>query len=92
MCRYNPQYNLRVTVPAAATRRLDTKSVWLLLSRHMTAAREAGDDRKQDFLGIALYKGGERGGRRIFYPSLPPAWLRTVLTNEPHVLLRCAPR
>ncbi len=74
---------------------MDTKSVWMLLSRHMSAREGAGGGgagtstgaRKQDFLGLSLYK-GERAGRRIFYPALPPPWLQTALTNEPHVLLR----
>ncbi|OQR80787.1 calpain-like protease [Achlya hypogyna] len=72
---YNPQFLL--TLPNAA-RRTKSCSVWILLSRHVTAVETP--EAVQQFLTLHVY----RQATRVYHPNF--AFVRGTYSNNPHCL------
>ncbi|RHY88049.1 hypothetical protein DYB35_004631 [Aphanomyces astaci] len=75
---YNPQYRLTFFNPDRHTKVHPLSlSVWILLSRHVTAAAV---DTPQQFLTLHVFK----QAHRVFYPN--HAFTRGTYSNNPHAL------
>ena len=72
----NPQFRLEVR-PTGAT------AVWVLLTRHITEIEDFRNNK--EYITLLVYK---TGGKRVFYPFDPPAYIEGVRINSPHYLCK----
>ena len=89
----NPQYTLIVNDPVAANvmsgkatsqSAIGTKSVWILLSRHVMLKDQDNSDNDADFLTVHVYKGT---GNRIYgAPSI--SFVKGAYSSDPNYLAR----
>ncbi|CAG0915683.1 unnamed protein product [Notodromas monacha] len=72
---FNPQFRLEVKGSA--------KSVWVLLSRHITEIDDFKDNK--EYITLLVYKSD---GKKIYYPHEPPPYMDGVRINSPHYLCK----
>ncbi|KAL7678506.1 putative peptidase C2, calpain family, calpain large subunit, domain III superfamily [Plasmopara halstedii] len=84
---FNPQYSLSfrkiATSQDKATTFATSCTVWILLSRHVSAIEREIDSSTQQFLTLHIYRGTP--GKRVFYNHR--AVSRGTYSNNPHTLM-----
>lgn len=72
----SPQFRLEVRASSAT-------AVWVLLTRHITDIEDFSNNK--EYITLLVYK---TGGKKVFYPFDPPAFIEGVRINSPHYLCK----